>query len=45
MTAVRRDNLFRIDGNLLNRSGPRMIDGAEAMCAKIELARQRRKHP
>ena len=43
MTAVRRDNLFRLDGNLLNRAGPRMIDGAAALCEKLELARQRRK--
>ncbi len=43
MTAVKRDNLFRIDGNLLNRAGPRMIAGAAAMCEKLELARQHRK--
>lgn len=45
MTAVRRANLFRIDGNLLNRSGPRMIAGTAALCEKLELARQRRKNP
>jgi iron complex transport system substrate-binding protein len=45
MTAVRRGNLFRIDGNLLNRSGPRMIAGTAALCEKLEQARQRRKHP
>ena len=43
MTAVRRDNLFRLDGNLLNRAGPRMIAGTAALCEKLELARQRRK--
>lgn len=43
MTAVKRGNLFQVDGNLLNRSGPRMIDGAAALCEKIDLARQRRK--
>ena len=43
MTAVKRGNLFRVDGNLLNRSGPRMIDGAAALCEKLELARQHRK--
>jgi iron complex transport system substrate-binding protein len=43
MTAVRRDNLFRIDGNLLNRAGPRMIAGTAILCEKLELARQRRK--
>ncbi|WP_426103919.1 cobalamin-binding protein [Massilia sp. TSP1-1-2] len=45
MTAVRRDNLFRVDGNLLNRAGPRMIAGAAALCEKLELARQHRKQP
>jgi iron complex transport system substrate-binding protein len=45
MTAVRRGNLFRIDGNLLNRSGPRMIAGTAALCEKLEQARQRRKKP
>jgi iron complex transport system substrate-binding protein len=43
MTAVRRDNLFQLDGNLLNRAGPRMVAGAAALCEKLELARQRRK--
>jgi iron complex transport system substrate-binding protein len=42
MTAVRRGNVFRIDGNLLNRSGPRMIAGTAALCEKLEQARQRR---
>lgn len=45
MTAVRRTNLFRIDGDLLNRSGPRMVAGTAALCEKLELARQRRKAP
>lgn len=43
MTAVRRDNLFQLDGNLLNRAGPRMLAGAAVLCEKLELARQRRK--
>lgn len=42
MTAVKRDNLFRVDGNLVNRSGPRMIAGAASLCEKLEQARQRR---
>jgi iron complex transport system substrate-binding protein len=45
MTAVRRNNLFRIDGNLLNRAGPRMVAGAALMCESLDLARQRRKSP
>jgi iron complex transport system substrate-binding protein len=39
LLAVRNDNLFTIDGNLLNRAGPRMIAGAEQLCEKLELAR------
>jgi iron complex transport system substrate-binding protein len=42
MTAVRRDNLFTLDGALLNRSGPRMIEGTAALCEKLELARRHR---
>jgi len=44
MKAVRNDNLFTIDGNLMNRAGPRMIAGTAALCEKIELARQHRKN-
>jgi len=43
MSAVKRGNLFRIDGNLLNRSGPRMIAGTASLCEKLEQARQNRK--
>jgi iron complex transport system substrate-binding protein len=43
MTAVRRANLFRVDGNLLNRAGPRMVEGTAVMCEKLEQARLRRK--
>lgn len=42
MTAVRRGNLFLLDGNLLNRSGPRMMDGTAALCELLEQARRNR---
>jgi iron complex transport system substrate-binding protein len=42
LTAVRNNNLFTIDGNLLNRAGPRMIAGAAQLCEKLELARSHR---
>jgi iron complex transport system substrate-binding protein len=42
LTAVRNGNLFTIDGNLVNRAGPRMIAGAAMLCEKLELARQHR---
>ncbi|MDP5008135.1 MAG: cobalamin-binding protein [Glaciimonas sp.] len=45
LTAVRNDNLFTLESDLLSRSGPRMIAGATALCEKLELARQHRKHP
>lgn len=43
MKAVREDNLFTLNADLLNRAGPRMIDGTNALCEKIEIARQHRK--
>ncbi|PRC91532.1 cobalamin-binding protein [Solimicrobium silvestre] len=43
MTAVKRANLFLVDGNLINRSGPRMIAGTAALCEKLDLARSNRK--
>ena len=45
MTAVRKNNLFRLNGDLLNRAGPRMIEGTAAMCEQLEVARQRRSAP
>jgi iron complex transport system substrate-binding protein len=43
LKAVRNDNLFTLNGELLNRSGPRMVAGTAALCEKLELARQHRK--
>ncbi len=42
MTAVRRDNLFVLDSNVLTRASPRILDGAEAICGKLDVARRRR---
>lgn len=44
MKAVRNDNLFTLDGELLNRAGPRMVAGTTGLCEKLELARQHRKN-
>lgn len=41
MRAVKSGNLFNIDGNLINRHGPRIAEGAERMCEILETARQR----
>lgn len=42
LKATRQDNLFTIDGNLLNRAGPRMIAGTAMLCEKLEEARKHR---
>jgi iron complex transport system substrate-binding protein len=44
MLAVKNDNLFRLEGELLNRAGPRMVVGTTALCQKLELVRQHRKN-
>jgi iron complex transport system substrate-binding protein len=44
LQATRQGNLFTVDGNLLNRAGPRMIEGTAVLCEKLEQARQRRKN-
>lgn len=42
LLAVRNDNLFSVDADLVNRAGPRLIDGAAMVCGKLEEARSRR---
>ncbi|MGS1035347.1 cobalamin-binding protein [Burkholderia glumae] len=42
LTAVARDNLFAIDGDLLTRPTPRLALGAEQVCRDLETARSRR---
>lgn len=42
MLAVRRGNLFTISGDLMNRSGPRIIAGAAELCESLDEARKRR---
>lgn len=44
MLAVKNNNLFRLQGDLLNRAGPRMVAGTKALCEKIDEARQHRKN-
>ena len=43
MTAIARDNLFSINGDWMNRAGPRVLDGTEQLCKQLDLARARRK--
>lgn len=42
MTAVQRHNLFTIDGDLINRQGPRILEAAETLCKQLDTARSRR---
>ncbi|SPR98004.1 cobalamin-binding protein [Cupriavidus taiwanensis] len=42
VTAVARNNLFVIDGDLLNRAGPRVVQGAAQICKDLDTARSRR---
>ncbi|NLC24782.1 MAG: cobalamin-binding protein [Oxalobacter sp.] len=37
--AVRKNNVFEIDADLMDRPGPRFIDGVSALCEKIDKAR------
>ena len=42
MRAVKNGHLFAMDGNIINRHGPRITDGAEKLCDILESVRQRR---
>ena len=42
LLAVARNNLFVIDGDLISRHTPRMLEGARIMCEQIDAARARR---
>ena len=41
LPAVRLGNLYRVDGSIMNRAGPRMLDATEGLCRQIQEARQR----
>ena len=45
LAAVANDNLFAIDGDLIDRPAPRIAQGARQLCEDLELARSRRKQP
>jgi iron complex transport system substrate-binding protein len=40
LRAVQRDQIHVMDPALVSRMGPRVLDGAEAICGALELARQ-----
>ncbi len=41
MTAVKHDNLFSVNGTLMNRAGPRILEGTTQLCERIDTARKR----
>lgn len=42
LQAVQRNNLFHVPADLMQRPTPRLLDGAEQLCGKLEIARSRR---
>jgi len=42
LLAVKRDNLFKLDSDTLTRGSPRVLDGTEALCNKLDIARGHR---
>jgi len=42
LTAVARNNLFAVDGDLIDRPAPRLAQGAAQLCDDLEIARSRR---
>lgn len=45
LTAVQRGNLFHINPDIMQRHTPRILDGAEKLCAHLDIARSRRPAP
>jgi iron complex transport system substrate-binding protein len=45
MTAVKRNNLFHINPDIMQRHTPRILDGTEMLCAHLDVARNRRPAP
>jgi iron complex transport system substrate-binding protein len=43
MPAVRRDWLYTIPGDLISRQGPRIVQGARALCNALDEVRRERK--
>jgi iron complex transport system substrate-binding protein len=42
LKAAEQDNLFHIPPSLTQRATPRLLDGAQQLCEKLEIARERR---
>lgn len=42
MRAVKNGHLYSVDGNIINRHGPRITEGAERLCEILETVRSQR---
>ena len=42
LAAVRENNLYFVPADLIQRQGPRVLDGAQLLCEQLEEARQKR---
>ena len=42
MRAVRQQQLYTLNGDLLHRPGPRILDGASQVCQRLAQARAQR---
>src|SRR5690606_40847984 len=45
ITAVRRGRLYTLDGDTISRQGPRMLQGAQDVCAALDEVRAQRDRP
>ncbi len=43
LLATQRGNLYTVQSDLMTRAGPRMVDGAEALCGLLDQARKKRR--
>jgi len=44
LAAVAKDNLFFVPPSLIQRPTPRLMEGTQLLCEKLEIARQKREH-
>jgi iron complex transport system substrate-binding protein len=44
LKAVRQQQVFKVDGNLLNRAGPRMPEAIASLCKQIDSVRNHQRH-
>lgn len=41
LTAAKKNHLYAVNGDWLNRAGPRILDGTEALCKQIAATREK----